>query len=97
MATEQETLMSNGKLDTIMTTLATMSLDCAQILKQNKELNMRLHDLETQMHNAIGQVHVAEVSPPTSLQQQASTTSSNEAKESQVSLPEKFDGTRSKF
>ena len=97
MTIEQETLMSNGKLDAIMTALAAMSLDRDQILKQNEELNLRLHDLETQMHNAIGQVHAAEVSLLASLQQQAPTTSSNKAKESQVSLPEKFDGTRSKF
>ena len=97
MTTDQETLVSNGKLDAIMTALASMSLDRDQILKQNKELNLRLHDLETQMHNAIGQVHVAEVSPPASLRQQAPTTSSNKAKEPRVSLPEKFDDTRSKF
>ena len=53
MTTEQETLVSNGKLDAIMTALAAMSLDHDQILKQNKELNLRLRDLETQMHNAI--------------------------------------------
>ena len=81
MTTEQETLVFNGKLDAIMTTLAGMSLDRDQFLKQNEELNLRLRDLETQMHNAIGQVHVAEVSPPAPLQQQAPTTSSNEAKE----------------
>ena len=97
MTTKQETLVSNGKLDAIMTALAAMSLDHDQILKQNEELNLRLHDLETQMYNAIGQVHAAEVSLPASLQQQAPTTSSNDIKESQVSLPEKFDGTRSKF
>ena len=97
MMTEQETLVSNGKLDAIIIALAAMSLDRDQILKQNEELNLRLCDLETQMHNAIGQVHVAEVSPPASLQQQAPTTSSNEVKKPQVSLPEKFDGTRSKF
>ena len=49
------------------------------------------------MHNTIGQVHVVEVSPPTSFQQQAPTTSSNEAKEPRVSLLEKFDGIRSEF
>ena len=49
------------------------------------------------MHNAIGQVHATEVSLPASLQQQALTTSSNEAKKPQIILPEKFDGTRSKF
>ena len=97
MTTEQETLVFNGKLDVIMITLAAMSLDRDQILKQNKELNLRLHDLETQMHNAIGQVHAAKVSPPASLQQQAPTTSSNKAKEPRISLPEKFDGTHSKF
>ena len=97
MTTKQETLVSNGKLDAIMTALAAMSLDRDQILKQNEELNLRLCDLETQMHNAIGQVHAAEVLPPTSLQQQAPITSSNEVKDPQVSLPEKFDGTRSKF
>ena len=97
MATEQGTLVFNDKLDAIMTVLVAMSLDRDQILKQNEELNLRLHDLETQMLNAIGQVHAAEVSPPASLQQQAPTTSSNEAKEPRVSLPEKFDGTRSKF
>ena len=97
MMTEQETLMSNGKLDAIMIALAGMSLHRDQILKQNKELNLRLRDLETQMHNTIGQVHAAEVSPLTSLQQQAPTTSSNEAKEPRVSLPKKFNYTRSKF
>ena len=97
MTTEQETLVSNKKLDAIMTALVAMSLDHDQILKQNKELNLRLHDLKTQMHKAIGQVHAVEVSPPISLQQQAPTTSSNEAKELGVGLPEKFDGTRSKF
>ena len=96
MTTEQETLVSNGKLDAIMTALAAMSLDHDQILKQNKELNLRLCDLDTQMHNSIGQVHAAEVSPPASFQQQV-PTSSNKAKEPRVSLPEKFDGTRSKF
>ena len=80
MTTEQETLVSNDKLDAIMTALAAMSLDRDQILKQNEELNLRLRDLETQMHNAIGQIHAVEVSPPASLQQQAPTTSSNEAK-----------------
>ena len=69
MTTEQETLVSNGKLDAIMTILAAMSLDCDQILKQNEELNLRLRDLETQMYNAIGQIHPVEVSPLTSLQQ----------------------------
>ena len=49
------------------------------------------------MHNAIGQVHAVEVPPPASLQQQTPTTSSNKAKEPQVSLPEKFDDTHSKF
>ena len=97
MTTEQETLVSNGKLDAIMTALADMSLDRDQILKQNEELNLRLRDLETQIHNTIGQVHVAEVSPPASLQQQVPTTSNNKAKEPRVSLLEKFDGTRSKF
>ena len=97
MTTKQETLVSNGKLDAIMTALVAMSLDCDQILKQNKELNLRLRGLETQMHNAIGQVHAAKVSPPASLQQQAPTTSSNEAKEPQVSLSKKLDGTCSKF
>ena len=97
MMTEQETLMFNGKLDTIMTALVGMSLDRDQILKQNEELNQRLCDLETQMYNAIGQVHATEVSPPASLQQQPPTTSNNEAKESRVSLLEKFNGTRSKF
>ena len=97
MTTKQETLVSNGKLDTIITALAAMSLDRDQILKQNQELNLRLHDLETQMQNAIGQIHAAEVSPPASLQQQAPTTCSNKAKEPRVSLLEKFDGTRSKF
>ena len=97
MMIEQETLVSNGKLDAIMTALTAMSLDRDQILKQNEELNLRLHDLETHMHNAIGQVHAAEVSPPASLQQQAPITSSNEAKEPRISLPEKFDGTRLKF
>ena len=57
--------MSNGKLDAIMTALAGMSLDRDQILTQNEELNLRLRDLETQLHNAIGQVHVVEVSLPT--------------------------------
>ena len=80
-----------------MTALVPMSLDRDQILKQNKKLNLRLHDLETQMHNTIGQVHAVEVSSLASLQQQVPTTSSNKAKELQVSLPEKFDGTRSKF
>ena len=94
---EQETLMSHGKLDAIMTALASISLDHDQILKQNKGLNPRLHDLETQMHNAIGQVHAAKVSPPASLQQQAPTTSNNKAKEPQVNLPKKFDSTRLKF
>ena len=89
--------MSNGKLDAIMTALASMSLDRDQILKENKELNLRLLDLDTHIHNAIGQVHAAEVSPLASLQQQAPTTSSNEAKEPQISPPEKFDGIRSKF
>ena len=97
MTIEQETLVSNDKLDAIMTTLAAMSLDRDQILKQNKELNLRLRDLETEMHNAIGQVHAAEVSPPASLQQQVPTTSNNKAKEPRVSLPEKFDNTHSKF
>ena len=97
MTIEQETLVSNGKLDAIMTTLVAMSLDCDQILKQNEELNLRLCDLETQMHNVIGQIHAAEVLLPASLQHQVPTTSNNEAKEPQVSLPEKFDGTRSKF
>ena len=97
MTTEQETLVSNGKLDVIMTTLAAISVDCNQILKQNEELNLRLRDLETQMHNAIGQVHATEVSLPASLQQKVPTTSSNEAKEPQISLLEKFDGTCSKF
>ena len=69
MMTEQETLVSNGKLDAIMTALASMSLDHDQILKQNEQLNLRLRDLETQMHNAIGQVHAAEVSLPASFQQ----------------------------
>ena len=80
MTTEQETLVSNGKLDAIMIALASMSLDRDQILKQNEELNLRLCDLETQMHNAIGQVHATKISPPASLRQQAPTTSSNEAK-----------------
>ena len=80
-----------------MTTLAAISLDREQILKQNEELNLRLRDLETQMYNAIGQVHAAEVSPPASFQQQAPTTSSNKAKEPRASLPEKFDDTCSKF
>ena len=97
MTTEQETLMSNGKLDANMIALVVMNLDRDQILKQNKELNLRLHDLETKMHNPIGQVHTAEVSPPASFQQQAPTTSSNKAKEPKVSFPKKFDGTRSKF
>ena len=61
MMTEQETLVSNGKLDATMIALAAMSLDRDQILKQNEELNLTLRDLETQMHNAIGQVHAAEV------------------------------------
>ena len=39
--------MSNGKLNAIMTALAAMSLDRDQILKQNKELNLKLRDLET--------------------------------------------------
>ena len=47
MMIEQETLVSNGKLDAIMTTLAAMNLDRDQILKQNEELNLRLYDLET--------------------------------------------------
>ena len=68
MTIEQRTLVSNGKLDAIITTLGAMSLDRDQILKQNKELNLKLYDLETQMHNAIGQVHAAKVSPPASLQ-----------------------------
>ena len=97
MTTEQETLVFNGKLDAIMTTLVGMSLDRDQFLKQNEELNLRLRDLETQMHNAIGQVHVAEVSLPAPFQQQAPTTSSNEAKEPRVNLLEKFDSTRLKF
>ena len=97
MTTEQYTLMSNGKLDAIMKALAAMRLDRDQILKQNEELNLRLHDLETQMHNAIGQVHAAEVSPPASLQQQAPTTSSKKANEPRVGLPKKFDDTCSKF
>ena len=97
MTTEQETLVSNDKLDAIIRALAAMSLDRDQILKQNEELNLRLCDLETQMHNAIAQVHIVEVSPPISFQQQAPTTSSNKAKEPRVSLPEKFDGTCSKF
>ena len=53
MTTKQETPVPNGKLDAIMTALAAMSLDRDQILKQNEELNLRLRDLETQMHNAI--------------------------------------------
>ena len=97
MTTKQEILVSNGKLDTTMTALAAMNLDHDQILKQNEELNLRLRDLETQMHNAIGQVHATKVSLPTLLQQQVPTTSSNEAKEPRVSLPRKFEGTRSKF
>ena len=97
MTTKQETLVSNGKLDAIMTTLIGMSLDRGQILKQNEELNLRLHDLDTQMHNAIGQVHAPEVSPSASLQQQPPTTSSNEAKKPRVSLLEKFNSTHSKF
>ena len=64
MTTEQETLVSNGNLEAIMTALAAMSLDHDQILKQNEEPNLRLHDLEKQMYNAIGQVHAVEVSPP---------------------------------
>ena len=86
MTIEQETLVSNGKLDAIMTALVAISLDHDQILKQNKELNLRLHDLKTQMHNAICQVHATEVSSPASLEQQAPTTSNNEAKEPRVTF-----------
>ena len=47
MTTKQETLVSNGKVDAIMTALVAMSLDRDQILKQNEELNLRLRNLET--------------------------------------------------
>ena len=61
MMIEQETLVSNGKLEAIIKALPAMSLDLDQILKQNEELNLRLHDLMTEMHNAIGQVHAVKV------------------------------------
>lgn len=86
--------MSDDKLDAIMATLSAIALDREQLLKQNEELNLRLRDLEARTQE---QRHAPMASPSTPQHQSTSAVFNGEVKEPQVSLPEKFDGTRSKF
>ena len=87
MTSNQPVVMPNDKLDAIMAALTTMTLDRDHMLKQNEELNLRLHNLEARPMNEV----YATVA--------ALSTSGHQATivEPRVSLPEKFDGTRSKF
>ena len=92
MASDQP--VTNDKLDAIMAALTAMTSDRDHMLKQNEELNLRLRSLEAR---AIDASPAVPTTTSTSGHQAVSVVPTNETKEPRVSLPEKFDGTRSKF
>jgi len=86
-----ESTMDNSKLNAIMNVITTMNIDRECLVKQTKELNSRLCKLKTKLQQPMEQVYTPTL--PTTI----SSSSSKSNKEPGVNLPNKFDGTHSKF
>lgn len=91
--------MENSKLDTIMAALSAMNIERERMFKQTEELNSRLCGLEAKLQQSIHQTSATtmQIGSSSSLQAPAVPLHPSDVKEPRISLPEKFDGTRSKF
>ena len=103
MAEREEANMSDAretKLNSIINALEALRITTETVSKRNEELYLAFH----RSHGPTNPQLVQQMGPPisTPAQFQASGshfqgTSTMEVKEPRISLPEKFDGTRSKF